>query len=47
MKQRISYTIWGKVKDSNNWIEWYNDVDEPPASNTYARHIGRKSTADE
>ena len=26
MGRKISYTIWGCLKSSNNWLEWYKDV---------------------
>lgn len=26
MGKRISYTIWGCLKSSNDWLEWYEDV---------------------
>lgn len=26
MGRRISYTIWGCFKSSNDWLEWYEDV---------------------
>lgn len=26
MGRRISYTIWGSLKSSNDWLEWYEDV---------------------
>ncbi|MCR5318498.1 MAG: hypothetical protein K6E22_09750 [Treponema sp.] len=26
MGRKISYTIWGSSKSSNDWLEWYEDV---------------------
>lgn len=26
MGRRISYTIWGCLKSSNDWLEWYEDI---------------------
>lgn len=26
MGRRISYTIWGCFKSSNDWLEWYEDI---------------------